>query len=143
MAPSPDDARKRRGGEEGRKPRQGEGQNGSRASQAAAARSRADRREQRAASRRRGNRGFAQTPGTSPQSAAPAPQQQQITISTSSGFIDCLATNHLSLALTSYQTGQLMLIGPLLDGRLSAFQRNFVRAMGSRRARRRCIFRPS
>jgi hypothetical protein len=34
------------------------------------------------------------------------------------------------LALTSYQTGQLMLIGPLLDGRLSVFQRNFVRAMG-------------
>jgi hypothetical protein len=24
----------------------------------------------------------------------------------------------------------LMLIGPLLDGRLSVFQRNFVRAMG-------------
>ena len=36
----------------------------------------------------------------------------------------------MSLALTSYQTGQLMLIGPLLDGRLSVFQRNFVRAMG-------------
>lgn len=57
-------------------------------------------------------------------------QQQQTTISTSRGFADFLAINRLSLALTSYQTGQLMLIGPLLDGRLSVFQRNFVRAMG-------------
>ncbi len=60
----------------------------------------------------------------------PAEQQQQTTISTSRGFVDFLATNRLSIALTSYQTGQLMLIGPLLDGRLSVFQRNFVRAMG-------------
>jgi uncharacterized protein (TIGR03032 family) len=57
-------------------------------------------------------------------------QQQQTTISTSRGFVDFLVTNCLSLALTSYQTGQLMLIGPLLDNRLSVFQRNFVRAMG-------------
>ncbi len=62
--------------------------------------------------------------------AAATQQQQQTTISTSRGFVDFLATNRLSLALTSYQTGQLMLIGPLLDGRLSVFQRNFVRAMG-------------
>jgi len=41
-----------------------------------------------------------QTPGTSPQPAAPPPQQQQTTISTSRGFVDFLATNHLSLALT-------------------------------------------
>jgi uncharacterized protein (TIGR03032 family) len=68
-----------------------------------------------------------------PAALQPAPQQQQqqqTTISTSRGFVDFLATNRLSLALTSYQTGQLMLIGPLLDGRLSVFQRNFVRAMG-------------
>lgn len=39
-----------------------------------------------------------QPPGTSPQSAVPAPQQQQTTISTSRGFVDFLATNHLSLA---------------------------------------------
>ena len=71
----------------------------------------------------------------SPQAPASVPpqgaaQQQQTTISTSRGFADFLSTNRLSLALTSYQTGQLMLIGPLLDGRLSVFQRNFVRAMG-------------
>lgn len=70
----------------------------------------------------------APAPEAAPQSAQA--QQQQTTISTSRGFVDFLATNHLSLALTSYQTGQLMLIGPLLDGRLSVFQRNFVRAMG-------------
>jgi uncharacterized protein (TIGR03032 family) len=66
-------------------------------------------------------------------SGAPQPQaaaQQQTTISTSRGFVDFLATNRLSLALTSYQTGQLMLIGPLHDGSLSVFQRNFLRAMG-------------
>lgn len=61
---------------------------------------------------------------------AAAQAEQQTTISTSRGFVDFLVTNRLSLALTSYQTGQLMLIGPLLDGRLSVFQRNFVRAMG-------------
>ena len=61
---------------------------------------------------------------------AQAAPQQQTSISTSRGFVDFLATNRLSLALTSYQTGQLMLIDPLLDGRLSVFQRNFLRAMG-------------
>lgn len=65
--------------------------------------------------------------GAQQQAAAP---RQQTTISTSRGFVDFLSTNRLSLALTSYQTGQLMLIGPLLNGRLSVFQRNFVRAMG-------------
>ena len=57
---------------------------------------------------------------------APAP----IGISTSRGLADWLATHRMSLALTSYQTGQLMLIGVLPRGRLSVYQRNFVRAMG-------------
>jgi uncharacterized protein (TIGR03032 family) len=65
-----------------------------------------------------------------PAAGKPQPSQEQTTISTSRGFVDFLVTNRLSIALTSYQTGQLMLIGPLLDGRLSVFQRNFVRAMG-------------
>lgn len=60
--------------------------------------------------------------------AAPASGQTQI--STSRGFTDWLAQHNVSLALTSYQSGQLMLIGPLPDGRLSVFQRNFIRAMG-------------
>jgi hypothetical protein len=71
----------------------------------------------------------AQAAASAPPQGA-TPQQQQTSISTSRGFVDFLSTNRLSLALTSYQTGQLMLIGPLLDGRLSVFQRNFVRAMG-------------
>jgi uncharacterized protein (TIGR03032 family) len=75
-----------------------------------------------------GSAGHAIAPGAPAQPQAQA--EQQTTISTSRGFVDFLATNRLSLALTSYQTGQLMLIGPLLDGRLSVFQRNFVRAMG-------------
>ena len=72
----------------------------------------------------------AQPAGTPGAAQAAAQAEQQTTISTSRGFVDFLATNRLSIALTSYQTGQLMLIGPLLDGRLSVFQRNFVRAMG-------------
>jgi cell envelope opacity-associated protein A len=42
---------------------------------------------------------------TSQQGAQQAAEQQQTTISTSRGFVDFLATNCLSLALTSYQTG--------------------------------------
>ncbi|MEX2165608.1 MAG: TIGR03032 family protein [Methyloceanibacter sp.] len=72
----------------------------------------------------------AEAQGAAPQPGAAPADQQQTTISTSRGFVDFLVTNCLSIALTSYQTGQLMLIGPLLDGRLSVFQRNFVRAMG-------------
>jgi uncharacterized protein (TIGR03032 family) len=57
---------------------------------------------------------------------APAPTS----ISASRGLADWLVTHRISLALTSYQTGQLMLIGVLPRGRLSVYQRNFVRAMG-------------
>lgn len=66
---------------------------------------------------------------------APAPSaegdpQNETALSASRGLVDFLRTHRLSFALTSYQTGQLMLIGVLPDGRLSVFQRNFVRAMG-------------
>jgi uncharacterized protein (TIGR03032 family) len=54
----------------------------------------------------------------------------QTTISASRGLVDFLVSNRLGFALTSYQTGQLMLIGALPNGRLSVFQRNLVRAMG-------------
>jgi len=57
-------------------------------------------------------------------------QSQATQISASRGFADWLATNAISLALTSYQTGQLILLGTLPGGRLSVHQRNFVRAMG-------------
>jgi uncharacterized protein (TIGR03032 family) len=73
------------------------------------------------------------TPADQPGKAgegAKAATEPETEISTSRGFLDFLVSNRLSIALTSYQTGQLMLIGPFLDGRLSIFQRNFVRAMG-------------
>jgi uncharacterized protein (TIGR03032 family) len=51
-------------------------------------------------------------------------------IECSRGFADWLVMNNVSLAFTSYQTGQLFLIGVLPDLRISIHQRNFVRAMG-------------
>jgi uncharacterized protein (TIGR03032 family) len=51
-------------------------------------------------------------------------------VSTSRGFRSWLVENKLSMAFTSYQTGQLFLIGCLADGKVSIHQRNFVRAMG-------------
>jgi uncharacterized protein (TIGR03032 family) len=73
--------------------------------------------------------------GAEPKQPSPEPSgsttaQQQTSISTSRGFLDWLLTNRMSIALTSYQTGQLLLIGPMVNGKLSVFQRNFVRAMG-------------
>ena len=67
-------------------------------------------------------------PSQEPGSSAAA--QQQTAISTSRGFLDRLVTSQISLAITSYQTGQLLLIGAMANGALSVFQRNFVRAMG-------------
>ena len=72
----------------------------------------------------------------SPQAAADAPgaqqdaQQLQTNISCSRGFPQWLAMHNCSLAFTSYQTGQLFLVGVLPNGALSLHQRNFVRAMG-------------
>jgi len=67
-----------------------------------------------------------------PAAAPPAEGEPktETTISASRGLVDFLLTHRLSFALTSYQTGQLMLIGVLPDRRLSVYQRNFVRAMG-------------
>ena len=72
----------------------------------------------------------AETKQPSPELSGSSIAQQQTATSTSRGFLDWLATNRMSLALTSYQTGQLLLIGPMASGKLSVFQRNFVRAMG-------------
>jgi uncharacterized protein (TIGR03032 family) len=63
-------------------------------------------------------------------SAVDQAAEQQTRISASRGMVDFLANNRLSFAVTSYQTGQLMLVGAMAGGRLSVFQRNFVRAMG-------------
>jgi hypothetical protein len=68
----------------------------------------------------------AATPAAAP--PAEGEPKNETAISASRGLVDFLRTHRLSFALTSYQTGQLMLIGVLPDGRLSVFQRNFVRA---------------
>ncbi len=47
-----------------------------------------------------------------------------------SWLADWLVMNNVSLAFTSYQTGQLFLIGVMPDRRISIHQRNFIRAMG-------------
>jgi uncharacterized protein (TIGR03032 family) len=64
------------------------------------------------------------------ESALGEPKAEPTRISASRGLVDWLVNHRISFALTSYQTGQLMLIGVLPGGRLSVFQRNFVRAMG-------------
>lgn len=48
----------------------------------------------------------------------------------SRGFSQWLALHNCSIAFTSYQTGQLFLVGVMPDGSLSLHQRNFIRAMG-------------
>lgn len=78
-------------------------------------------------------------PAAEKQETPPAPaeaanietQQVQTTkIECSRGLADWLVMNNVSLGFTSYQTGQLFLIGTLPDKRISIHQRNFVRAMG-------------
>lgn len=64
------------------------------------------------------------------ESAQAEPQPVPVKISASRGLADWLATHGISFALTSYQTGQLMLVGVLPKGQLSVYQRNFQRAMG-------------
>jgi uncharacterized protein (TIGR03032 family) len=51
-------------------------------------------------------------------------------ISVSRGFASWLGAQKVSLAFTSYQTGQLFLVGLLPNGSVSFNQQNFVRAMG-------------
>src|SRR4029079_1905927 len=67
----------------------------------------------------------------SPDSGIAATQQANTTqIECSRGLADWLVMNNVSLAFTSYQTGQLFLIGVMPDRRISIHQRNFIRAMG-------------
>lgn len=78
----------------------------------------------------------AETPTALPEAAradAPQPAQPatvQTTVTCSRGFAQWLAMHGCSLAFTSYQTGQLFLVGVMNNGALSLHQRDFVRAMG-------------
>jgi uncharacterized protein (TIGR03032 family) len=70
--------------------------------------------------------------GQKPAPAAVATAQQLNTtkIECSRGLADWLIMNNVSLGFSSYQTGQLFLVGVMRDKRISIHQRNFVRAMG-------------
>lgn len=67
-----------------------------------------------------------------PRADAPAgpAENLQTNITCSRGFPQWLAMHNCSLAFTSYQSGQLFLVGTQQNGALSLHQRNFVRAMG-------------
>jgi uncharacterized protein (TIGR03032 family) len=63
-------------------------------------------------------------------SQPPAPDAGDTRISVSRGFGGWLARTGCSIAFTSYQSGQLFLVGRLPEGRVSFHQQNYVRAMG-------------
>ncbi|MBO9558963.1 MAG: TIGR03032 family protein [Caulobacter sp.] len=69
--------------------------------------------------------GLANAPG-----AGPAPVAGATDITVSRGFSTWLRAQNLSLAFTSYQTGQLFLVGRHANGTVSFNQQNFSRAMG-------------
>lgn len=68
------------------------------------------------------------TPGAPDNGAAAIQKGTQIAVSR--GLADWLRRHSASFAFTSYQTGQLFLVGVLADGTVSFNQQNFVRAMG-------------
>jgi uncharacterized protein (TIGR03032 family) len=63
-----------------------------------------------------------------PSPVSPAANQTQISVSR--GFGNWLKRTNCSLAFSSYQTGQLFLVGLLPSGQVSFHQQNYVRAMG-------------
>ena len=65
-------------------------------------------------------------PGAGPEATKPGTTN----ITVSRGFNGWLRTHNLSLAFTSYQTGQLFLVGSHPNGTVSFNQQNFSRAMG-------------
>lgn len=62
--------------------------------------------------------------------AAPPPAEGTSKISVSRGMASWLQSNRTSFAFTSYQTGQLFLVGLMANGTVSFNQQNFLRAMG-------------
>ncbi len=72
----------------------------------------------------------ARPPEADPTETISALPEGQTRIACSRNMAEWMATNGVSLAFTSYQTGQLFLVGRMPDGRISFHQQNFVRAMG-------------
>ena len=60
----------------------------------------------------------------------PTGQPVNPVISASRGFVDWLGSQNASLAVSTYQTGKLFLIGRNPNGQFSVFERTFERAMG-------------
>ncbi|AQZ51020.1 TIGR03032 family protein [Martelella mediterranea] len=71
-------------------------------------------------------------PGQPTRADAPVVPSEPLetSVTCSRGFPQWLAMHNCSLAFTSYQTGQLFLVGTLPNGSMSLHQRNFDRAMG-------------
>lgn len=85
----------------------------------------------KAAQEAAGNMAPASTGAASaPDAAPPAPAPGTSQISVSRGLGAWLATHRTSLAFSSYQTGQLFLVGRQPNGTVSFNQQNFSRAMG-------------
>src|SRR5579883_3481805 len=63
-------------------------------------------------------------------STSTAPEEPWLEVTASRHFPAWLAAERLSLALTTYQTGKLILLGRHDDGRLCVFERTFNRCMG-------------
>ncbi|SEM00825.1 TIGR03032 family protein [Sphingomonas palmae] len=82
------------------------------------------------------DQGAEPTAGSAAEGAAPtagavaAAVQTGTQLTVSRGMADWLRRHHTSFAFTSYQTGQLFLVGLLANGTVSFNQQNFVRAMG-------------
>ena len=64
-----------------------------------------------------------------PQTAA-SPVTDQTAIGVSPGLRDWLIANRTSFALSSYQSGRLMLVGAMANGTVSVHQQTYTRAMG-------------
>lgn len=62
--------------------------------------------------------------------SSPARELDQTKIGASRGFAAWLVRNGTSLAVTSYQSGRLFLVGTMPDGTVSVHQQAFSRAMG-------------
>ena len=62
--------------------------------------------------------------------ASPAHTPAASPITASRGFVDWLVSQDVSLAISTYQTGKLFVIGHNQDGRFSVFDRTFERPMG-------------
>lgn len=69
-----------------------------------------------------------QTGGATTPPVNPPPEATRISVSR--GLADWLRRHDTSLAFTTYQTGQLFLVGVLPDGTVSLNQQSFTRAMG-------------